>query len=131
MHYFNKKSFKIDKFKIENFLTQNEHNPKYKFDDLKLSANYREELVSNIEYEHLELTDDIYCLAFVKHMYVKNPVLLKELTFKCMITFLCQIIIVSLVIAETDTNSLFASIHKALDSKLNMSRLICSTLLHW
>jgi len=75
--------------------------------------------------EFLELEVDIYCITFLKFR-TPDPILHRELLLKSVIAYIMQMMLISLVISETDG---FSSAHDG-TFKLNCSRLICAFLLH-
>ena len=44
--------------------------------------------VDEQKYEKLILQPDIYCYTFLKYLKSRNPIIQRELTLKCIITFL-------------------------------------------
>ena len=72
------------------------------------------------------LQEDIYSLTFVALIKVNNPILCKELEFKCMLTFLIQMSLC--IVISLETNGL-EDIYTG-DLKLNSTRYMCCILLH-
>jgi len=80
-----------------------------------------------VEEETLKLSEDIYCITFIKLMKSSNPALVKDLVLKSCMTFMIQVIL-SIVIWQSSGG--IASIYPG-DYMLNSTRLVCAFLLHF
>lgn len=63
-------------------------------DQLEFLSEYQnqkagdENEVDEQKFEKLALQPDIYCYTFLKYLKIRNPIIQRELTLKCIITFL-------------------------------------------
>ena len=79
----------------------------------EIIENFQEEQQGNdlVHNEHvpLELSDDIYCICFIKFL-IDKPLLHKELLLKSVIAFIMQIVLISLIIWESFATASFGTL---------------------